>query len=78
MEAARPHNPSGWKHRASGPSPQEPEPITSLYNRISLSGLPASAPPRPTPAGLGLGEGSRMEDVSSGFSTRARGGVGAA
>ena len=54
------------------PEPQKPKPITSLYNRTSLSGLASSAPPL---RALGWGgiafwailEGSRMEDVFSGF-----------
>lgn len=61
LEAARPLHLVG--NIAQCPEPQEPEPITSLYNRISLPGL------RPAPAGLGMGEGSRMEEVSSGFTT---------
>lgn len=43
---------------AQCPEPQEPEPITSLYNRISLSGLRASAPPRP----CRLGDGGGIQD----------------
>lgn len=45
------------------PEPQEPEPITSLYKRPSLSRLPGSAPPSPPQSALGWGRNrSEIQD----------------